>query len=126
MILANRGLGDRAFLSLQMRRCVSSSGDYLLPLVPLGSLWTGFPKKTTQTTHNREFGARNIDMDALDLTLDDGWLDPLQAKGKCRTQGFHLDAAQLAAVPLLCVGLFSSFFLGGGLETTDMSVPDMH
>ncbi|CAK9000801.1 Vacuolar protein sorting-associated protein 13A [Durusdinium trenchii] len=53
VILANRGLGDRAFLSLQIKRCVSSSGDYLLPFV-------------------------NIAMDAVDLTLDDGWLDPLQ------------------------------------------------
>ncbi|CAL1167287.1 unnamed protein product [Cladocopium goreaui] len=53
VILANRGQGDRAFLSLQIKRCVSTSGDYLLPFV-------------------------NMAMDSVDLTLDDGWLDPLQ------------------------------------------------
>jgi len=52
VILANRGDGDRAFLSLFVQRCATSSRDIVLPFTELA-------------------------MDAMDITVDDGWLQPL-------------------------------------------------
>jgi len=52
VILANCAYGDRAFLTFFLQRGATSSRDILLPKV-------------------------DIDLDALDITIDDMWLDPL-------------------------------------------------
>ncbi|CAE8636603.1 unnamed protein product, partial [Polarella glacialis] len=53
VILANCGEGDRAFLVMVWNRGVTSSADILIPIM-------------------------DIALDTLDITVDDGWLDPLQ------------------------------------------------
>merc|ERR1712137_1198700 len=52
VILANCGDGNRAFLSLIVHRGATSAADIVLPHVEMG-------------------------LDAIDITIDDKWLDPL-------------------------------------------------
>lgn len=61
VIMANCADGDRSFLDIVMRRGATSSRDFVLPFV-------------------------EIACDAFDMTIDDGWLEPLVAWiGQCRS-----------------------------------------